>query len=611
MGKAMLAFRLAVKDLRYRPAQAILLLLAIAAGAATLALGLALRGTADNPYARTRAATNGPDVVATVLPNGSSAPGPPATASPASPGIAGSANTGALVALEHAPGVAAYSGPFPVTWTLLRAGHTTGGAEVEGRGTAPSPVDRPKLIGGTWVRPGGVVVEAAFANALGIGVGDRLSLGGNSFDVVGTAITAAVPDYPDVCSSALGCFVTNPYNPGLVWATQPDADRIARSASSTPLAYFLNLKLSDPARVIAFAGHYNASASPTAPHLTPWQGIRDGDGHAIVKVQQVLVAGSWLLALLAIATVAVFAGGRMAEQTRRVGLVKAIGGTPALVAAVILAEHVLIGLSAAVLGLAAGWVAAPLLDGPGAGLIGAAGAPAVSGSTIVLVLALALGVAIAATAVPAIRAARQSTVAALQDAARAPRRRPTVVRFSAHLPAPLLLGVRLAVRRPRRLLLSVFSIALTASTLVAVLIGHATLGRFLGAREGQAFSILLVTLVLLAAVNVVFAGWATVLDARHSAALARALGVTPGQISIGLSVVQLVPALAGVVLGILGGIGLYLAPSNGTGPAMVVPVPWVGVVAAGTLLAVILLTAVPARIAARRSAAEVLQADGG
>ena len=70
---------------------------------------------------------------------------------------------------------------------------------------------------------------------------------------------------------------------------------------------------------------------------------------------------------------------------------------------------------------------------------------------------------------PAIRAARQSTVTALNDAARTPRRRASVIRFSARLPAPLLLGTRLAARRPRRLLLSVFSIAVTTSALVAVL----------------------------------------------------------------------------------------------------------------------------------------------
>lgn len=48
---------------------------------------------------------------------------------------------------------------------------------------------------------------------------------------------------------------------------------------------------------------------------------------------------SWLLGLLAVASVAVVAGGRMAEQVKRVGLLKAAGGSPPLAAAVLLAEH--------------------------------------------------------------------------------------------------------------------------------------------------------------------------------------------------------------------------------------------------------------------------------
>ena len=111
----------------------------------------------------------------------------------------------------------------------------------------------------------------------------------------------------------------------------------------------------------------------------------------IAKVQLVLITGSWLLALLALASVAVLVGGRMAEQTRRVGLLKAVGGTPRLVAVVLLFEHVLVGLCAAGVGLVAGWLAAPLLDGPGAGLLGAPSAPSLSGSTVGLVIALALG----------------------------------------------------------------------------------------------------------------------------------------------------------------------------------------------------------------------------
>src|SRR6266536_983589 len=614
MGKVLLVCRLAVKDLRRRPAQAILLLLAIAAGATTLALGLALQGTTNNPYARTRAATNGPDVIATVFPDGSSGSGPE-TARPGGsggPSGPGSADAGGLVPLEHASGVAAHSGPFPVTWTLLRAGHTTGGAEVEGRSTAPSSVDRPKLLEGTWVRTGGVVVEAAFANALGLHVGDRLSLGGSSFGVTGTAVTAAIPDYPDTCSHP-GCFLAGSIsssNPGLVWATEADAEHIARAATSTPVAYFLNLKLNDPAGASAFADRYNANAAPTAPFLYSWQSIRDGDAQVIAEVQLVLITGSWLLALLALASVVVLVGGRMAEQTRRVGLLKAVGGTPGLVAVVLLFEHVLVGLCAAGVGLVAGWLTAPLLDQPGAGLLGAPSAPSLSGSTVGLVVALALAVAIVATFVPAVRAARQSTVAALDDSARVPRRRAAVIRLSAHLPAALLLGARLAVRRPRRLLLSVFSVAVTASGLVAVLILHATTGsRSLGPKLGEVTTIISVMLVVLAAVNAVFIAWTTALEARHSAALARALGATPAQITTGLSVAQLLPALAGALLGIPGGIGIYDASKNGGGATTIPSALWLVVMVVVTLLAVAVLTAIPVRIGARRPVAEVLQAE--
>lgn len=49
--------------------------------------------------------------------------------------------------------------------------------------------------------------------------------------------------------------------------------------------------------------------------------------------------------------------------------------------------------------------------------------------------------------------------------------------------------------------------------------------------------------VLLAAVNAVFNAWTTAMETRHPAALAHALGVTPAQITAGLSAAQLLPAL--------------------------------------------------------------------
>ena len=68
MGRALLVCRLAARDLRRRPAEAALLLLAIMAATTTLTLGLALHGVMSKPYQSTRKATAGPDVVAGVVP---------------------------------------------------------------------------------------------------------------------------------------------------------------------------------------------------------------------------------------------------------------------------------------------------------------------------------------------------------------------------------------------------------------------------------------------------------------------------------------------------------------------------------------------------------------
>ena len=64
MSRILLVGRLVARDLRHRPGQAVLMLLAITAATATLTLGLVLHGVTSQPYQQTRAATNGPDEVA-------------------------------------------------------------------------------------------------------------------------------------------------------------------------------------------------------------------------------------------------------------------------------------------------------------------------------------------------------------------------------------------------------------------------------------------------------------------------------------------------------------------------------------------------------------------
>jgi len=611
MGKIVLVGRLAARDVRHRPAQAVLLLLAITAATAVLTLGLALHGVTSHPYQRTRAATSGPDVVAylPVLHQPGHRSQPPSGAT----------------ALIRTPGVTGHSGPYPLVGALVRAGKLTAGAEAEGREESAAAVDQPKLTSGTWVHPGGVVLERTFADALGVGTGDRITLNGRPFMVAGTAVTAANPPYPNLCYTGGGGCAAGPQDGnippgglGLIWLTEPDARSIATSADPVA-AYVLNLKLTNPAAAPAFAARYGSSDSPAAPSMASWQGIAAADGLLVQDEQQVLAPGAWLAALLAIASVAVLAGGRMAERTRRIGLLKAVGGTPGLTSLVLLAENLLLALLAAGAGLAAGWLAAPLITSPGAGLVGTPGAPSLTLPIAGEVVTVAVVVSLAATLVPAFRAARTSTVSALANAPRPPRRRSALIGLSARLPVPLLLGLRLVARRPRRALLGAASVAVTVTGIVAVLAFHATVGlRTSGAARGlgnpiierdvQMLQIVTVVLITLAVFNAVFTAWATALDASRASALVRALGAAPRQVSAGISAAQLVPALPGALLGIPLGIGLFAA-ANHAGIVTVPPASWLAAAVLGTLLAVAVLASIPARIGARRPVSEILRAD--
>ena len=125
----------------------------------------------------------------------------------------------------------------------------------------------------------------------------------------------------------------------------------------------------------------------------------------------------------------------------------------------------------------------------------------------------------------------------------------------------------------------------------------------------QATTIISVMLIALAAVNAVFIAWTTALEARHPAALARALGATPEQITTGLSVALLPPALLGALLGIPGGIAIYDGARSGSGTTTLPSALWLVAMVILTLLVIAGLTAVPTRIGARRPVAEVLQAE--
>ena len=586
VGSVVMVARLVGKDLRRRRAEAALLVLVMAAAAAALTLALALRGVAANPYEVTRDATTGPDVVLSDL--------------------FGRVPAAQFAALADQPGVTSHSGPFPVAAATLHVGTVSVPVTAEGRDSSTAPVDQPKVAQGTWVSPGAIVVERSFADALGVHAGQHVVLAGHSFRIAGVAVTAAAPAYP--MSS-----------PGLIWMTRSDAKLLG--APAAPIYYTLKLRLADSAQATAFI-HRLTSTRPVGsrPSTMSWYFIREQDATLISNTQQDFLIGASLLALLGSASVAVLVGGRMAEQTRRVGLLKAVGATPTLIAAILLAQNLLLAIAAAALGITTGSLIAPTLASPGAGLIGPPGATTINLTTVAAGLGLTLGVTLLASFIPARRAAKAATMRSLTDAAHPPRRAPWLLAASAALPTPLLVGLRLAARRPRRAILAAASIAITVATIVAVLIfeqyartasqrlGSSAIANPKTSRDSHVLFVIAVMLTVLAAINIAFLAWAAAIDSRRPLAIVRSIGATPRQARTALVSAQLAPAAAGGLVGVPLGIGLYAATSS----SHTIPLPPAWTLATAT--AVVLLVAatvatIPARRDTNRPAGSLLKSD--
>lgn len=591
VSKLLLAARLIVGDLRRHPVQAVLLVLAITAAAATLSVGLAASFVNNNPYDQTRTSTNGPDIVSYTT--------------------SGASGLTVIERWAKLPGVTAHSDVYPVTRPVLRSGDHVDAVFAIGRPTMPTAIDQPVITDGHWVRPGDIVVERSFADALDITVGQTVTLDGHPYRVGGIAVSAAAPVYPLTANFFRpGGTPRDFHDPGVVWLTEPGARSLA--TAEAPLAYMSELKLADPAGSYSF--DLPGFELPSVARIV-WQDIRDQDNLVIVQVRNLLDIASTLLVLLAVASVAILVGGRTAEQRRRVGLLKAVGATPKLVATILLGESLLLALVAAAMGLALGQLVAPLVTSPSAGLVGSAGTPVLTGATIGIVIGVALAVAALATSIPVVRATRMSTVEALADAARPPKRRRRTSAISARLPAPLLLGLRLAARRLWRTVLSALGIAVTVSAIVAALAArsHAAaqthgLPDPQTARLDQVLLVVSVVLVVLAVVDALVITWAATLDARRPLAIARAVGAGPEQAGAALSAAQLLPALAGTLLGIPGGIGLYAFAKKGASAATVVPSAWaIAVVVLVTLAVSAAMVAGPVCLELRRPVAEALR----
>ena len=594
-----LAVRLARRNLRRRPGQAALLLLTLTLATGMFGVGMALYGSADRPWDRVWAATDGFHVSATYYRDRDIDRGD----------VDLDTVRASFAELADAPEVRAVGGPWTHLYGLL---DVDGGSEdltAEIRDPGRSPVDQPLVTAGSWLAAGsdGVVLEQGLADALEVGPGDTIGIRGHEVAVRGVAMTVSRGRFPLS-------------RPAQTWVT-PATGETLRRIGLTEEGIEMQLRLHDPDDAEAFAAaHQNVEArgETSTMFLETWR-RRRADSHSDIDVLAgTLFAAGTLVGLLAVATAAVIVAGRMAAQTRQIGTLKAVGVTPRQVVLALLVENLALAGLATLVGLGVGRIVAPRLADASRTVLGQPETPALTWGRVAIVAGVAAAVVVLATVRPAVRGLRHSTVRSLASGARPPRRPGHMARWAATAGLPLVgvLGLRSAWRRPGRLLTNAVGLSLAVAMLVVAAGLRPSLARLAAAdstpaRPGEALSsgavdslyeqvrtIVLGTaglLLVLATINALIIAALAARDSARNHATLRAIGATPRQTTATLVVSQMGACLLAVAMGLPLGLGLWSVMDGGDLPPVPVPATTLLAIAAIVPLVFAALVTLPAR----------------
>jgi putative ABC transport system permease protein len=451
------AFRAARGGLSGRRVQATVigLVLLISTAASTLALGLLV--DSNSPFDKAFAAQHGSEVTATAR-----------------------ASTSQLAATAHVPGVTAAAGPFPgatVTATIPvgRSGPRGGGVfqtqlTVVGRPSPGGPVDDLTLASGHWpAQPDQVVLDDA--RGPGEQIGAQLTVTGvpssPHLTIVGFATSITQTAEAWVLPSEVAALRA----PGAPEVSQM-LYRFASAATGSQIdADVASVRAALPRGALLGAESYLTVKLEDTSSIAPWVPF--------------IVAFGVLGLAMSVLIVANVVSGAVVAGTRRIGVLKSIGFSPAQVVASYVIQVAVPASVGCVLGVVAGNLLAVPLLGQTAQVYGV-GALAVPVWVDVAVPLAMLGLAGAAAVLLALRAGRMSAVQAIATG-RAPRPRHG---YAAHrvlgrgpwtrLPRSVTIGLAGPFARPTR----------TAITLAAILFGGVavTFGAGLGASLNRVYN---------------------------------------------------------------------------------------------------------------------------
>ncbi len=382
--------------------------------------------------------------------------------------------------LHMVAGIQQVGKPYQAASATLEQGPVRSPVELRAMTPVPPVMSAPLVVAGTWLRssaPDGAVLEASFAQAVHVGVGDQITVFGidgtkAQMAVIGLADTADQGFYPQ-------------WTPGLIWVQHQVLTKVEPQASETHeivgLRLFDNSAVATGQVVQTIWSLYNGpsqNSSSAVERYSTWQQVKDSMA-SNDRLLGLLLALFGIIALVAApCAIANVTAGRVLVQRQDIAMLKALGFTPGQVVRMLLAEQTLLGAAGAALGLIVAWVmTSPEFvrppDGTPVGLAPLSGTwMAVIGVGTVLTVAIA-------TVIPAWWAGRVSPVAAVQPSP--PRGHLSLISrlgLLFHLPAALVLGARDSLTRRLSAALTVFGLAIPMLMITIALTCWSTIDGF-------------------------------------------------------------------------------------------------------------------------------------
>ena len=446
--------RWARADLRARRGQALLTIGVVGGVVAALFLATMLLQGALNPWQQLFTLTHGADVLV-YFQNGTD-----------------------TSELDSLPGVQKVGQPYQAASATLEQGAVRSPVELGSLTPVPPTMSTPLIVAGTWLRssePDGAVLEASFATAVHVGIGDRITVDGIdgtevSMRVIGIADTADQGFYPQ-------------WTPGLIWVQHGLLTKVEPQPSETEKV--IGLRLDDDSAlatsevVQTIYNLYNGPAENSAVlRYSTWQQVQNSMA-SNDRLLGLLLALFGIIALVAApCAIANVTAGRVLVQRQDIAMLKALGFTPGQVVRMLLAEQTLLGAAGAVLGLAAARIiTSPAFVRPPDGT--PVGLAPLSGSWVALIGGCTVLTVAIATVIPAWRAGRVSPVAAVQPSP--PRGHLSLIArlgLLVHLPAPLVLGARDSLTRRLPAVLTVVGLAIPMVMITIALTCWSTVDSF-------------------------------------------------------------------------------------------------------------------------------------